>query len=354
MNGEFLPTIRVLQGFQFGQVGRTENPYIDLFVGSLPEGVVSISFSWRAAFVSRYDLVHVHWPEFFTRASGWRQLAKLLVFLALLGRWRLTGTRIVRTLHNDAPHETGSALERFVLGCLDRMTDEWIVMNRASNLPAGRIATHIPHGHYRDAVLPPQRHPVDGAVLYFGLIREYKGVDDLIEVVRGTPAVSVLRVMGDVRSPSLRERIRTLAAGDERIHLDLKFVSDHDLAEATASSSAVILPYRNLTKSGALLFALSMSCPVIVPRVATTIELQSEFGEEWVVLYDPPLSVEKLNTALAEVVRVEPGRVVNMSGREWRRLGVLTESVYISAIRGRSRKTLFRGRRGLNLGGDHG
>lgn len=324
--------MRVLQGFDFGEGVSTENPYIELFVNSLPAPVISLPFSWRAAFLSRYDVVHVHWPEYFTRASRRLRWMKFVVFALLLLRWRIVGTRIVRTLHNEAPHEKGPVIERFLLERLDRMTDEWIVMNSASGAMLEGSVSHIPHGHYRDVIDPRARRPVLGQLLYFGLIREYKGVDDLIEVVRASPGVSSMRVMGAVRNASLRDRIVMLSSGDDRIHLELAFVSDDELADAMSTCAAVILPYHNFTNSGSLLLALSMSCPVIVPRVPTTIELQREFGSDWVVLYDPPLSAEKLTLALSSAHLVDPTRVVDMSAREWERLGSLTASVYHAAM----------------------
>ena len=101
----------------------TTNPYLVQLFRALPRDVETKYYSLRAALFARYDLFHVHWPEYLWRdPSPLRALLKQLGVCALLLRLWATGTPVVRTLHNLRPHEDGGWMERMLLRGLDRPT----------------------------------------------------------------------------------------------------------------------------------------------------------------------------------------------------------------------------------------
>ncbi len=78
-------------------------------------------------------------------------------------------------------------------------------------------------------------------------------------------------------------------APDARIAHHLEHVPDDDLAAEVAHAQLVVLPYREMHNSGAVLLALSLDRPVLVPRNEVTDALAAEVGPWWVQRYDGEL-----------------------------------------------------------------
>jgi beta-1,4-mannosyltransferase len=253
-------------------------------------------FSWPRALRSDYEVLHIHWPErLFRGQSGVRRLIKPVALLLLLARLRLRKIPLVRTVHNVAPHESGNALERFLLRLIDRRTDLFIVLNAHSPVPPGRPVVHIPHPHYRPAYArQPRAEVVRGRLLYFGVIRPYKGVLELIAAFAAwdQPGMS-LRIVGQ---PSAEMAGQVAAAADRLDAVGVRFgyVSDAELVAEVSAAELVVLPYLSMHNSGALLAALSLDRPVLAPRNAVNAALAEEVGPEWVQLYDGDLSAKVL------------------------------------------------------------
>ncbi|MBO3088799.1 glycosyltransferase [Cellulomonas dongxiuzhuiae] len=261
--------------------------------------------------------------------SVWQDLLKPVMFVLLMVRIAVCRVSIVRTVHNASPHEPLKAFESALLRWLDRRTGTWIVLSEQTRTPPHGDRVVIPHGHYRDWYGDVvDREPAPGSLLYFGLIREYKGVDRLIRAAHGLDETFALRILGAPQTAAIASDLRAAAKGDARIELDLEFATDRDLAEAISDAEAVILPYENMHNSGALLLALSLNRQVIVPRTPTTQELVDEFGDDWVITYDGPLTTGKLRSVLSVVRSTSPGRPLDMSRRDWARLGLQLAGVY--------------------------
>src|SRR3546814_7963709 len=76
-------------------------------------------------------------------------------------------------------------------------------------------------------------------------------------------------------------------------------VCSSDLIERiTDEADAVVLPYRDIVNSGSALLALSRFRPVIAPRLGSLIELQGQVGEDWLWLYDGPLTGERMREGI--------------------------------------------------------
>src|SRR4051794_22672058 len=104
-------------------IRKTTNPYIIQLIDSLDDLVDVELFSWRTAIFGRYDVLHVHWPEIFTRASSRQKTwARLGLTMALQARLAVTRTALVRTAHDERPHESASRAEGAVLRRWDSLT----------------------------------------------------------------------------------------------------------------------------------------------------------------------------------------------------------------------------------------
>lgn len=317
-----------------GKPDETTNPYLVQLLDALPENVEVRYFSVRDALFSRYDLFHVHWPEYLLRhRTAPTTLAKqACMFLLLLRLW-LTRVPVVRTLHNLRPHEQGGTIERLLLGWLDALTTRRIRINAAGR-DADPATDTILHGHYRDWFAARQVPPsVNRRLLCFGLIRPYKGVETLLEAFGELPdAGATLRIVGRPVGPAMRQAVEDACAADARISARLEYVADEVLAREIGEAQCVVLPYRDMQNSGALLLALSLARPVLVPRSDANAALALEVGEEWVRLYDGALDAEVLAATLRALSEPRRQSEPDLSGRDWPRLGMQHHATYVAAL----------------------
>ena len=341
--------VRVLESFRTPRA--TTNPYLSLLVRSLPGEVIATTFSWRRALAGSYDVLHVHWPEVVVdRRHPARRLAAVALFSLVLLRCRVTGRALVRTAHNVAPHERQGAPTRAVLRLCDRWTTWWIRLNDTTPTPPGEPATTILHGHYRNWFTDvPRADRVPGRVLHFGLVRRYKGVEQLLEAFRRLDAADVsLHVVGRAADAEMAAGVQTAAAVDARVSLQLEHVPDEVLAREVGECELVVLPYRAMHNSGAVLLALSLGRPVLVPSNPVTDALADEVGPDWVLRYDDTLDVDVLDGALrqAKVLSGEPHRQPDLRARDWEALGRQHAEVFRAAsLRARTSRPRVPGRR---------
>ncbi|MFS0733989.1 glycosyl transferase [Microbacterium sp. 1P10UB] len=295
-------------------------------------------FSWPRALLAEYDVLHMHWPEYWIRNTNvWKRSAQYVLFPLLLVRLRLRRAAVVRTMHNVAPHEGGSRLESLYLRWLDQITTLRIKLIPSTVAPEGATFATIPHGDFRAfaELVAPDTTRVDGRVLFFGHIRAYKAVPQLLEAFSAIsdPTLS-LHVAGGVKDAELRAQIESLASSDRRIATTLAFVEDEDLAREVAESTLVALPYSEMNNSGAVFVALSLRRPVLVPRSEATDELAREVGEEWVIRFDGSLNREVLAraTSAARDLLLSPSNAPRLHERDWARLDELHYRAYVAAM----------------------
>ncbi|MGF7120192.1 glycosyltransferase [Rhodococcus sp. AG1013] len=308
--------------------------YVDHMIDSAPEELKVETFSWTEALFGRYDVFHIHWPENLLR--GRRRGAgalKKLMFLMLVARLRITGRPIVRTVHNLDPHEDGGAAEGALLSLCDSVTNGFVRLNTTTQLPEGRSSTTIPHGHYKDRPEYQCSVPQDPTrLLYFGLIRPYKGVDDLLQAFAELESDDLsLRVVGKPQDAGLAAQIHQATESDNNISCRLEFLPDTDLGEEIAQAMLVVLPYREMHNSGSTILALSMARPVLVPSTPVNRALKDEVGPGWVYLYDSPaLDSETLRRILHEVDtdRLTRSGEPNLSDRDWGTVGERHYALY--------------------------
>lgn len=321
--------LRVLQSVR--TIRPTTNPYIATLFERVAGAASLEYFSWRRALFGRYDVLHIHWPELiFVRRAASRQFLHSALLLLLLARLKTSRVPIVRTLHNSAPHEPQGELTKLLLRWIDRSTTLWITLNSASS-PGGENATIlIPHPHYREWFADvPRCRPIPGRVGFFGQIREYKNVERLLSAFRDldNPHLS-LRVGGSVADVRLRERLYSIADSDDRVTLTTEHVADRELVEMVTKSELIVLPYREMQNSGALLLALSLDRPVLVPDNSSTAELAAEVGAEWVHRYSGDLTSEVLSAALRAAESPRGSMSPDLSLREWPNVVALHIAAY--------------------------
>ena len=108
-----------------------------------------------------------------------------------------------------------------------------------------------------------------GRVLFFGRINPYKGVDNLLRIVRLCPDIQ-FDVVG--RVDLQMEKIVEELAKEKNVHLNCGYVSDAEMREAFVNCDWVIVPYNSASQSGIIIDAYKYSRPVIAFNVGAIAE----------------------------------------------------------------------------------
>jgi glycosyltransferase involved in cell wall biosynthesis len=314
----------------------SHNSFINRFAAGIAAGGYQVvEFSWSPLSLARASLAILHWPnEFFANHSP-AAAAKAAIKLELLRLVRRTlGVKLIWIAHNAQPHDSQGAASRLTARFLDTL-DGIIYLSQHSRSTIRSIyrlrpATHelvTAHGHYCDDALTlpqplaPPAHDV--RLLYFGQVRPYKNVDELVRCATRVIDRSVrLKVTGLQQDDALAARIHRLAQAAPNIELDLRSqpIPEVELEATLDAAHAVVLPYRQILNSGAALYALSRNRPVLAPRLGSLPELQANVGTQWVHLYDGPLSSDILERFAQRIREQGPTDEPDLSAYDWRRI----------------------------------
>jgi glycosyltransferase involved in cell wall biosynthesis len=223
---------------------------------------------------------------------------------------------------------------------LAQKMDAVIVHTRhgAELLGGGERVHVIPHGAFehlthqrREEPLPPELAAVERpVVLYFGLVRPYKGVDVLVEAFRQVEDAE-LWVVGRPLEVSVEHLRRLAPAG--RVRFVDRYVSDAELPAFFRRADLLVLPHLNVDVSGVLFAGLAFGKAMLMSDVGGFRELVDEHGAgELVRPGDRNALAEAITRLLAD-----PGERQRLEGRaaaaaagpfSWDRIAEQTHDVY--------------------------
>ena len=193
----------------------------------------------------------------------------------------------------------------------------------------------IPHGAFLhltegDEVAPRFETELP-VVLFFGLLRPYKGIDLLLEAWRGIEGAE-LWIVGKPRLD-----ISTLtAAAPANVRFDPRFVADAELRGYFRRAELVVLPYREADQSGVLFTALAFAKPLLVSDVGGLAELAASGAARAV----PTGDVQALRGALEELL-ADPAQLRAIAARggaaareryAWEDIGRRTLALYATLL----------------------
>jgi len=271
-------------------------------------------------------VLHLHWVFAFTLPGAPRFPAMRWVaqawFLVVLRVCRALGMHLVWTAHNVLPHEPVFADDASARRALVEASDLVLVHSQstldelAALGAAPRRKAVIPHGPIGSPGAGGSlRTPGAGGdrpreFLFFGHVREYKGVDDLLSAFLAVPddVAARLTIAGRCDDPRLRSRLRALARrGGARVVLRLDHVPGDEVAQLLGGADVVVLPFRRVSTSGSAMLALSHGRPLIVPDRGGL----GDLPDRAVLRYDG--DVAGLVDALVSLARADAGTLAAMS-----------------------------------------
>jgi glycosyltransferase involved in cell wall biosynthesis len=183
--------------------------------------------------------------------------------------------------HNVEPHE-GTPLDRWLGAYGLGAADGFLVHARAEEArlrprAGGRPIRVHPHPTYeifsREQPAREAARAAIGAegrvILFFGYVRAYKGLADLLEALRIARASSWdrLYVVGEFYEPRAQYEaaLRDPAIAAKTTIVD-RYVANEEVAGYFAAADVVVLPYRSATGSGIAQVAYGAGVPVIATR----------------------------------------------------------------------------------------
>jgi glycosyltransferase involved in cell wall biosynthesis len=258
----------------------------------------------------------------------WWTGAVLHSYLLLALVARLQGARVVIEIHElqDTGEATMGAARRYVerFGrALMRMADAYVVHSDfdrdalQESFATGdrpiRVVRHGPYSHYSvDHAEPLRDAPADACnLLFFGTIRPYKGLEDLVEafeVLAGDEQGRKfwLTVVGETWEDWTKpvEMIQR-SKHQDRITLVNRYVTDADAARWFAGADIVVLPYRRSSASGPLHMAMYAGLPVIITDVGGLGEASGDYAGTVLV---PPADPDALRESIRDAVAMSGQR----------------------------------------------
>jgi len=242
-------------------------------------------------------------------------------FAAVARGARRQGARVVAAVDNVTPHERwplSGPLTRHAL----RAADGYVVHSDAVRRELLALLPDLDAGRVRLAPLPGFPLPAPGpggragararlgidaphVLLFFGIVRRYKGLDVLIAAMpaleRALAGRIRLVVAGRFLEPvaRFREQVRRLGL-EGCVTLRPGWIPDAELSDLVAASDLVVQPCRSASQSGIVTVAHAQGRPVLATRVGGLPEMVRPGETGWLV---PPEDPEALAGAVLHHLR---------------------------------------------------
>ena len=195
-------------------------------------------------------------------------------------------TRRISVVHNLIPHELRFG-DKLFSGFFVKSNDGFVTLSRSVleelNLfdPKKRrprvFSPHPVYDHYGATLTRKESLELIGLresqnyVLFFGFIRDYKGLDLLFDAMaderiaqRGVKLIVAGEFYGDPK-PYL-EQMKRLDISD-RVVMHTEFIPDHEVNRYFCAADLVVQPYKNATQSGVSQIAYHFEKPMVVTDV---------------------------------------------------------------------------------------
>lgn len=216
------------------------------------------------------DLALVEWwHTFFSPALG-----------SLIRGLKRAGIRLGIECHNILPHER-RWIDRRLASFTFSPVDNFITH---SNADREDLLGLMPRKQVEVAYLPtfaeftsPADASRDGrTILFFGIVRKYKGLDVLL---RAMPKVLAkvdckLRIVGEFYEPvEPYLQIIRQAGLESRVEIDNRYVANEEVPQLFAKADVLALPYLNATQSAVARIALANALPIVASRTGGLAEV---------------------------------------------------------------------------------
>ena len=270
-----------------------ENDKVDKIESSeLLDTINPFSYISTAKQINKFQpnlLIMKFWMPFFAPSLGY-----------VAGYLKKRGTVVISILDNVIPHEKRPgdiALTKYFLN----RNDAFIVM---SNAVQNDLLSLKPSANYKLQMHPLYNHfgnPVDKSearvklgldknkriLLFFGFIRDYKGLDLLINAMKSLPEDYHLVIAGEVYGDFSKYDKQISALGvEDRITKFVRYINDDEVPLFFSAADVCVQPYKSATQSGIVGISYHFNLPIIATDVGGLKEMIAPFDTG--ILLDKP------------------------------------------------------------------
>jgi len=274
-------------------------------------------------------------------------------FAALAFLLRQRGMKILFVIHNVMPHEP-RLWDRWLASLALQQGHLFLVQTAREK---ERLLTLLPQAQTISLPLPlynmfaNQRIPIDRAkqqlglpinmpvVLFFGIIRPYKGLRFAIEALaelRARGSIIHLLVVGEFWEDVMvyKQLIEQLGLSAQ-VKLENRYISNEEIALYFSAADIFVAPYVGGTQSAAVKVALGFNLPVVISRAIISEELESDTVHRlyWVDPKDATALSEAIERCLQEneenAPTLAPVAVHSSGSDEWEELVTAIEAATI-------------------------
>ncbi len=229
-------------------------------------------------------LICCYWMAFFAPAYG---------LISRIAR-RNGKTKAIALVHNMMPHEP-SILDKLFAPYFVKSQNGFVALSESvkediekieSSLPCGEgrggvspvsVSPHPIYDHYGERMTKEEACKVLGLdpkknyMLFFGLVRAYKGLDLLLDafaqIKDQLPSLQLI-IAGEFYEDEEKYRVQIASNGlDERVILRNEFIPDADLRKYFGAADLIVQPYKSATQSGVTQVAFHFEKPMLVTNV---------------------------------------------------------------------------------------
>ena len=289
------------------------NPYNEILYTELEKNDIEV-LSHRenrfAGILSKVDVFHFHWLNAYLNHSPLKALGASSVFVLYVWILKLRGAKIVWTLHNSLQfthHGKNKNIEKCLLRFLFNNVDKIIIHSQFQKYNLNKRIHHkliwIPHHNYC-SILHKYIDRKKEYFLFFGGISKYKGVDMAIEAYSKSNKKLPFKVIGKCTNNDYKQVLLNKLKDKQNIVFKDRYVEDIELEKLVKSAKAVVLPFKQITNSGSLIYALSCKVPVYIKKNILSSEIKKEYKELDKILFEFE-NEEELTKLFDETKRVD-------------------------------------------------
>lgn len=231
-------------------------------------------FSWISTTkaINKYKpdvLIVAYWMPFVAPALG--------MVCSLISK----KTKVVALVHNAIPHEKRFFDKSFAKSFFKKC-DSFIVLSEPVKddllklIPKANVLVtpHPIYDQYKERINKSEAcqslniDPEKKNLLFFGLIRDYKGLDLLIEAMSFLDDSYQLIIGGECYGSFQKyQELIDKSPFKDNIKVFEQYIPDDMVTTLFSASDVLILPYRDATQSGVVAIAYQMEMPIIATNV---------------------------------------------------------------------------------------
>jgi len=225
-------------------------------------------------------------------------------------------TKVVSILHNLIPHEKRPG-DNLLIKYFCNSSDRFVALSQSvvddiSNFDKVKPRAFSPHPLYDNYGEPVSKDEacrylgLDSSrknLLFFGLIREYKGLDILLKAYAPIADKAALIVVGEFYSDPEKYHALAVKLGiDDKVIWHTEYVPDSDVKYCFCAADLIVQPYKSATQSGVTQIAYHFEKPMLVTNVGGLSEIVPNGKVGYAVDPNP----ESITEAICSFLDTEP------------------------------------------------